>query len=305
MVFIYFKLVNDNWSYKELPRAFLYFIIPTLIFYLPLFVYTWVESGSPFGSFLNSFFTGKEQIFDPYYEFKEGNLGYRGSFKEIIFFLLTKWSPLIWISWIFIPLGKINLRTKLTLAFIILAQFFLIWALLPNRPRHFGGFQYVPLIIIFVEIIPIFYSNFRNYLICLFFLATTPWIFLDLYYALPLVTKAFHNPEQFKEDYIPFFYDFKKIDKILEKNAQLIVFGTRLNYFHAPRKFYENKIDIKDKKLPTYLFIVGNKESFNFRDINLRYKIYENFNAKRFCYRTPNKKCDIEKLSVYKINFIN
>ena len=29
----------------------------------------------------------------------------------------------------------------------------------------------------------------------------------------------------------------------------------------------------------------------------------ENFNAKKFCYRTPGKKCDTDKLSVYKINF--
>ena len=303
MIFIFLKIINDYWSNKKLLIAFTYFLIPIVIFYLPLISHTWLESGSPFGAFLNSFFTGQEPIYDPYQQFKEGNLGYRGEFKEILFFLLTKWSPLVWMAWIFIPISKINLRTKLVISFIFITQFFIIWSLLPNRPRHFGGFQYLALIMIFIEIFPRIYSQFKNYLIGLFILSTTPWILLDFYYAIPLISNAFGNPEKFKNDYIPFFYDFKKIDKLIEENAQLFVIGTRLNNFHAPRKVFVNKIDVKERNLPTYLFLVGEKKLDSFKDFNLENKIYENYNAKKFCYRTPGKKCDTDKLSVYKINF--
>ena len=129
------------------------------------------------------------------------------------------------------------------------------------------------------------------------------WILLDFYYALPLISNAFGNPEKFKNEYIPFFYDFKKIDQLIEENAQLFVIGPRLNNFHAPRKVFVNKIDVKERNLPTYLFLVGEKKLNSFKDFNLENKIYENFNAKKFCYRTPGKKCDTDKLSVYKINF--
>ena len=303
MIFLFIKVVCDYWSSKVLLRAFSYFITPLLIFYLPLLIYTWIESGSPFGAFLNSTFTGQEPIYDPYLEFRDGKMGYRGNFKEISFFLLTKWSPLIWISWIFLPLKRINLRSKLIISSIFMIQFFVIWALLPNRPRHFGGLQYVALVMIFIEIIPIIYSKFRNFLISLFLLSSIPWIFLDIYYALPLVSKAITRPEKFKNDYIPFFSDFKKIDQLIEKNAQLFVIGTRLNNFHAPRKVFLNKIDVKERNLPTYLFLVGEKNLNSLKDFNLENKIYENIYAKKFCYRTPGKKCDTDKLSVYKINF--
>ncbi len=305
MIFIFIKIINDYWSKKKLLIAFFYFLIPILIFYLPLLFYTWIESGSPFGTFLNSFFTGQEPIYDPYLDFREGNIGYRGEFKEILFFLLTKWSPLVWIAWIFIPISKINLRTKLVISFIFIIQFFIIWSLLPNRPRHFGGFQYSALILIFIEMLPKLYFQFRNYFIGLFILSTTPWIFLDFYYALPLISNAIVNPEKFKNDYVPFFYDFKEIDKLIQKNAQLFVIGTRLNNFHAPRKVFINQIDIKDKNLPTYLFLVGNEESYDLKGFKLKRKIYENAMAKKLCYRTPGKKCDLEKLSVYKIIFMD
>lgn len=305
MMLIFIKVICDYWSSKALFRAFSYFLIPLLIFYLPLVVYTWLESGSPFGAFLNSFFTGKEPIYDPYTEFRDGNLGYRGDFKEILFFLITKWSPLVWISWIFLPLKRIKFKSKLIISSILIVQFFVICAFLPNRPRHFGGFQYVALILIFIEIIPYIYLKFRKFFVSLFLLSSLPWLFLDFYYALPLVSKAINSPEKFKNDYIPFFYDFKEIDNLIEKNAQLLVVGTRLNHFHSPRKVYNNKVDIKARNLPTYLFLVGEKKLKNLEDFTLENKIYENLYAKKLCYRTPGKKCDKDKLSVYKINFKN
>ena len=305
MIFIFIKVICDYWSSKELLRSFSYFIIPLLIFYFPLLIYTWIESGSPFGAFLNSFFTGQEPIYDPFIEYRDGKIGYRGNFKEILFFLFTKWSPLVWIAWIFVPLKRGNLNSKFILSSIFIVQFFVIWAFLPNRPRHFGGLQYVALILVFIEIIPHIYSKFKNFFIPLFLLSSLPWLFLDIYYALPLVSKAITSPEKFKNDYIPFFNDFKEIDRIIEDNAQLLVIGTRLNHFHSPRKVYNNKVDIKKRNLPTYLFLVGEQNLKILKDFTLENKIYENPYAKRFCYRTPGKICDRDKLTVYKIDFKN
>tara|TARA_Y100001970_G_C14259267_1_gene878362 strand:+ start:11411 stop:13192 length:1782 start_codon:yes stop_codon:yes gene_type:complete len=303
LVMFYFKLVIDYWSFKELKKAILYISIPFLVFYLPLLIYTWIQSGSPFGPMLASVFSGKEAIYDPLLKSYSGELGYQGNLKEIIFFLLTKWSPLIWISWLIIPNKKINLRAKLTFLFIILIQFFIIWFILPDKPRHFGGFQYCALIICFIDIFPHFYYKLKNFLIIIFLFMSLPWVGLDIYYSFPLIYKAFFKTEIFKKDYIPFYEDFSKIDNLIEKDAQILVKGTRLNAFHSPRKLFMSELDIRDKKLPTYLFLVGINPNSLMKNFTLSPVLYQNSEASRYCYRTPGKSCLKDKVSLYKINF--
>ena len=68
-----------------------------------------------------------------------------------------------------------------------------------------------------------------------------------------------------------------------------------------PRKIFYFKKDIflpKKKKVPTYLFQVGqNKnESFDFGQF-----IYSYNDANEFCYRVPNKPCRKNTLNVYKL----
>jgi hypothetical protein len=302
LVFIFLKIVKDFWSVEKVKNAMLFFAIPVIIFYIPLLVYTWIESGSPFGPMLSSFFSGKDFIFDPLIALHKGDIGYQGSIKEILFFMATKWSPLIWICWLMLPHKKIEIRTKLTLLMVFSAQFFLIWAILPTLPRHFGGFQYCALMICFAELAPQFYTGFKKYSIIVLLVFSLPWLALDLYYSFPLISKSLFQTEVFKKDYIPFYEDLIEIDQLIEEDAQILVKGTRLNAFHSPRAVFMDEVDILDKEKPTYLFAVGLEPQLQFKKFKLGPVIYANTNANQFCYRTPGKDPTKIKLILYKLD---
>ena len=74
----------------------------------------------------------------------------------------------------------------------------------------------------FIELLPKFSRNLESYFY--FFKFQVYWLCLDIYYSYPLISKAFFNSEQFKEDYIPFYKDFLKLDNLLEKDSQLLVY---------------------------------------------------------------------------------
>ncbi|MAR84909.1 MAG: hypothetical protein CL869_01770 [Cytophagia bacterium] len=304
VLFLFFiKIIHNLWSSEKITTGIIYFFIPLIIFYTPLLIYSWLMSGSPFGTFLNSFFTCEKVLFDPFLEFSRGNLGYRGNIKEILFLMFSRWSPIIWFSWLIIPSKRIELHQKIVLLTIFIVQFFIICFFLPNKPRHFSGFQYAALIVIFIEILPYLYLKAKKVIFSIFLVFSIPWLILDIYYAFPLIKKAFLDTETFKQDYIFFYNDYKKLDKLIDEDAQLLIKGTRINSFHSPRKVFRNIIDIKDKSLPTYLFLVGDYDSNKIRGIKVKEKIYENKISKQYCFRDPRKQCTLKKLRVFRINF--
>ena len=171
-------------------------------------------------------------------------------------------------------------------------------------PRHFGGFQYVAILIVFIEIIPQIFQKFKSLFLSIFLFSSIPWLLLDIYYSYPLLSKAFFKSEQFKRDYIPFYEDFLILDNLLEKDSQILVIGNRINSFHSPRKIFLNERnvllpnnDINDKEKTTYLFLVGEK---NEKTLDSGQLIYSNDESNKRCFRIPNKRCEKAKLKVYK-----
>ena len=305
LLIFFVKVVTDFWSLREVKDAILFFSIPIIFFFLPLMIYTWFKSGSPFGPMLSSVFNSSDFIFDPLIASYKGEIGSQENFKEVFFLIATKWSPLVWLSWLLIPHKKINIRTRLTISIVFLIQFFLIWLILPNKPRHFGGIQYCALIICFAECAPYFYSRFKKFSFILLLAFSLPWLVLDLYYASPLIGKSFLKTELFKKDYVPFYNDFVEIDKLIESDAQIVVLGTRVNAFHSPRLIFIKEVDIKDLKKPTYLFAVGKEHKPLMKNFKIGQIIYKNFDANQYCYRTPGKACLKNKLILYKLQPIH
>ena len=295
---IFFKTVNTVWGSKSISKSFLYFSLPFIIFYLPIVFYTLIKSGSPFGPLLSSLFVYKAD-FDPLVSSTIGDLGYQGNIQEFIFFCITKWTPLVWLSWMVSFNKKINYKIKTTFITIIMIQSLMIWLILPDSPRHFAGFQYVGLLILFIELIPQFFKKFKKLFISTFLFFSVPWLFLDIYYSAPLLTKAFFQQERFKEDYIPFYKDFILLDNLLEKNSEILVYGTRINSFHSPRKVLFSAKEIMKNENPKYLFLVGEKKE---ESLTLGKLIYINDKANTYCFRTPKKTCTKNQLRVYKID---
>ena len=295
---IFFKTISTFWGYKSISKSFFYFSLPFIIFYLPIVFYTLIKSGSPFGPLLSSLFVYKSD-FDPLISSTIGDIGYRGTTQEFIFFCITKWTPLVWLSWMVAFKKKINYKTKTIFLTILIIQSLVIWLILPDSPRHFGGFQYIGLLIVFIELIPQFFKKFKKLFISTFLFFSVPWLLLDIYYTYPILTKAFFKQEKFKEDYIPFYKDFVLLDKILEKNSEILVSGARINSFHSPRKVLFNAKEIKKNKNPKFLFLVGNGKE---KSLILGKLIYKNENARTYCFRTPKKTCSKNQLRVYKID---
>ncbi len=305
LIVLFLKVVRDYWTLEKVKIATLYFFIPIIIFYLPLLIYTWIESGSPFGPILASLFTGRDFLIDPLNTSLKGDYIIRENITHILFLMFTKWSPLIWISWLILPHKIIKTQSKLTLSFVFLSQFFLIWMLLPNKPRHFGGFQYCALIILLAELAPYFYTRFKKYSIMIFLTFSVPWLALDLYYSLPLISKSFFKSETFKRDYIPFYSDFLEVDKLIEEDSQILFIEPRINGFHSPRPIFMSEIDIHNKEKPTYLLSFGTVDNKKLTQFKLGLPIYQNPNAKKFCYRVPGKKCAETEIVLYKLNPMN
>ena len=297
--FIFFRTINKLWGIKSIYKSSMYFLLPFIVFYMPIVIYTWIKSGSPFGPLLSSLFEYKGD-FDPLISSTRGDIGYRGNLKEIIFFCITKWSPLVWLAWIFFINKKIKNSTKVIFFTFLIIQSLMIWLILPDSPRHYAGFQYVGLLIICIELVPVFFKNYKKLCLTTFLIFSFPWVILDIYYSYPLITKAFFRPEIFKEHYVPFYKDFVLLNNLLEKNAEILVYGTRINTFHSPRKILFSVNEIKNNENPKYLFLVGSGEE---KLLKLSQLVYKNNEATQFCFRTPDKKCIREQLRVYKIDY--
>ena len=108
--------------------------------------------------------------------------------------------------------------------------------------------------------------------------------------------------EKFKEVYIPFYKDFVLLNDLLESDSEILFYGSRINSFHSPRKVIFDPNQLENNNKPKYLFWIGSRR-IKEEKIKLGKLIYQNNNAIRMCYRTPNKNCKEDRLRVYKIDF--
>ena len=164
---VFFRTIYKVWGKNKISTSIIYFALPLIIFFVPIVSFTWIKSGSPFGPLLSSLFSYKGDM-DPLISSVSGNIGYKGNLREVIFFCITKWTPIIWLSWLFIFNKKIQNRAKSTFLIIITTQLLIIWLILPDLPRHLGGYQYVGILILFVEVVPKIFNKFRKVFISIF-----------------------------------------------------------------------------------------------------------------------------------------
>lgn len=292
---IYLIFLKNIYTEKGVTSFFSSFKITFLIFgifYLPLIIFTYLKSGSPYGP-VPGIFQNKSSI--------SSDIG----FFNILIFLFTKWSSLIWISWITLPFSKISKFAKINIGSVFLIQLFIVITIFSNDPRFFGGIQYAAFVLLTIRYGPFLFLKFKKLLISFLMVITLPLITLDLYYASPLIYAAFSNEERFKLKYIPLYDDFKNVDKLIEKNAQIVYSGFNVNSFHSPRKAFMNYEDIKNYNLPTYLFTSRKVDELFYNKYKIVSNIYSKQNANIYCYRSPNKKCKKANIFLYKLKFNN
>ena len=259
---------------------------------IPSIIWTWVNSGSPFGTVGQSIFSSsnipndlllRNLIFDiksynvsqsdPFLRGFLGLEGYRDILNET-FHAVIMWSPLIFISLFYIIKSTFNKRFEsIFVMSLIIFQSIIIYYFLPHKIRHFGGLQYLPIIILFIY----YYVELRiikklyKIIIGIFIL---PWILIQSVYAAPLVEVNFNmiKKENYYQKYIAFFNDYKFLDKNTNLSSEFLVVGTRINAFYSPRKVLFNSNDFNEKEnKKLYLFLV--RDNLFDTDVGAEYQI--------------------------------
>ena len=151
---IFWRIIKEEDHLLSKKKIFLIMMAPWIIIYLPIVIWTWVHSGSPFGSLFSDIFMNNTEEFDPFIASWNRVLGARETFIDIMFVTVVNWSPLIWISLVGVAWAeKLPLKLRILLVVLLIAQITIIALILPHKARFLGGLQYV-----FPIIAAIFYA---------------------------------------------------------------------------------------------------------------------------------------------------
>ena len=193
---------------------------PWIIFYCPIALWTWAQSGSPFGPVLAGF--GSSIYPDGWAQevFREHKRRPRPPLMMVIKYTGVSYSPLVWLGLIGALFGSdLSRGTRVIFGFLFAFQFSLIYWLLPYDVRYLGGLHY-GLLILFATyahrgIQDKFGSARAVTIACILFLL--PWVAIQAFYAkqfLPVVLGV-EKAETFYRRYVAFYADFVKLDRIL------------------------------------------------------------------------------------------
>ena len=268
------------------------FLLPWFIFYLPLLIWTWVHSGSPFGSLLTNVFGPSIYPHSWVTDTLHTRWANQTSISMAAYSTALNYPPLIW----FAVLGAICLTnltrgTRAALGTLFGLQVVLIYFLLPYESRFLGGIQY-GLVIVFASNAS---SNLQHILnsprsiivACAIFLV--PWLGIQIYYARQFFPVSLGlERDAFFRRYIAFYDDYAQLDRILPEDAVLLTQDFRLSAVYAPRPIFFDAFDIPSGKQVYLLsrqfeFQRGKSTSGGF---TLGHVIYKNSQAIVATFRT-------------------
>jgi hypothetical protein len=281
---------------------------PWVIFFCPISLWTWIQSGSPFGPMLAGSFG--PSIYPPGWTqeiFQYSREANQIPPIKLAQYIAVGYSPLVWLGVVgAIVATRLLTHIRLTLACLLGLQCVLIYWLLPYDARFLGGFQY-GLVIVFALFVR---HDIRDRLTsirdiavaCALFLI--PWLGVQIYYAklffpvsLGLEKRAFY------ERYVAFYTDYIKLDRLLSSDTVILVQDFRLDSAYAPRPVFFNTADLPHGK-PIVLF--GSPDTIEAASASLaNHKlgsvVYENAQAVTETYRTPGMTAKIGPLRVVRL----
>jgi hypothetical protein len=280
---------------------------PWLIFYCPIALWTWAQSGSPFGPVLAGAFTSSiypDNWIQETFQFTRA--ANRPPLRTVIQYTAVGYSPLVWLGVIGAIFGTdLSKATRTKLGCFFALQCALIYWLLPYDTRFLGGLHY-GLLIAFASFVTrgvqdrFAHTRFVA-IACVVFLL--PWIAIQIYYAKQFFPVSLGlEKAAFYERYVAFYADYTRLDRILSKDTVLLVQDFRLDSVYAPRPVFFNRADLPQGK-PVVLFATpdtvraatASPDGGRVGDL-----LYENAAAVAVTYRTPGKFPMIEPLQVVK-----
>jgi hypothetical protein len=269
--------------------------VPWFIFLGPIALWTWSQSGSPFGPVLadtlGSSIYAASWVQNTFQATREAN---HPPLMDVIKYTAAGYSPLIWLGAIAIFFGtNLSRATRVILGVLLALQCVTIYWLLPYCDARFlGGFHYGLAIAFATFVKPDIQARLASarsvMAACVLFLL--PWLGIQGYYARQFFSVSLGMEKAaFYERYIAFYADFVKLDRVLPKDVVLLVQDFRLDAVYAPRAVFFDPADLprgKDVVLFATPDGAASRSPQGYRPGKL---IYENSQAVTVTYRTPGK----------------
>ena len=221
---------------------------PWLIFGAPLMLWTFLQSGSPFGPFLAGDFGAS--LYDPNAFDNFANKGTAAvdpaHWRTMFFDNLAGYSPLIWLATLGALVSKaVPPQVRLWGGVLLLGQLAIIAWLIPFHARFLGGLQY-GLVLCFALYGAQSVAGLGRAAWFVLALGLAPWIAGQIYYARQFAPVAFGLEDRaaFYRRYVAFYDDYVKLDRLLPRNAVLLARDFRAPAVYAPRPMVFESRDV-------------------------------------------------------------
>ncbi|MEC4893621.1 MAG: hypothetical protein SAL07_15545 [Oscillatoria sp. PMC 1051.18] len=304
---VYLGVNSPTWQTKI--KVIMMILLPWLIFYLPLLIWTFLQSGSPFGPMLNELFN--ESIYQTHPTTKGDYLkgikiAINNRLRNPLEHTFLGYSPLIWLmTWGIIFINKLKIAKRLSILSLFVFQILIIILFLTHETRYLGGIQYGIVILFGINISEkILKKVIYKYWLIINLILIVPWLSLQTYYAQNFVpvSLGLENKSEFYLRNIAFYQDYQILDRILPKDAALLIDGIKINSVYSPRPIYLNPVDLPTKK-SLFLLRINSRSKLSKRnllsDYQIGQRVYVNPQAIIQIYRVPGKNNFRGKLEVF------
>jgi hypothetical protein len=283
--------------------------LPWIIMYLPICLWTFYCSGSPFGPMLQGRFgEGIYNVSEINATIARTGIANRISVGEMLKFALLDYSFLIWffLGLLFISRKVLIARTVTGAA--LLLQIGLIVAALPWDIRFLSGVPRAAAILGCLygprSILRSFAAFTVRWKLGLA-MATVPWLIAELFYVAPFARHLIDpNLSSYYKNYTALYDDYVVLDKLLPSNAVVLVSGIRMNSIYSPRPVVFHIADLPTGK-PVYLLCSSNPANPPVKVLKEQYvireQVYENPHALTFVSRVPGVPAGHRHVYVYSL----
>ncbi|MDG2991879.1 hypothetical protein L3556_13200 [Candidatus Synechococcus calcipolaris G9] len=288
-------------------------IIPWLILYAPILLWTFFQSGSPFGPMLShvfspwSIYEGEPIPIQQVLKETKASLSATASVLSSLSHGLPNYSPLLGIGIVALFFNqRIFWGDRLLALGLLLVQTLVILVFLFADFRFYSGLPYGLFIFSVLGygsptdvMIKTKKQEKTKFLLCpyppslviwLTSLCFLPWLILQLYYSLQFmpVVLGQQKPLDFATEKVALIEDYQRLDTLLPTQAHLYIDGPRVSLAYAPRPVYRSLQDLPNPG-EAYLLTTLADPPTDLPGFTLGELIYDNPQAITTVYRTPNR----------------
>jgi len=279
---------------RQLPRLLAAFALPWIIFYLPIMIWTWTQSGSPFGPMMAGAFGPSlyvPQEMQAALRYARDN--FQPSLPSFLFATAINYSPLVWLGVLAaIVASTMDRASRAGLAGLLLLQCGLILFLLPYDMRFLGGIHFGLLVVAGAFADDSVKRSFESPRLALAAsgLLLLPWLAAQIYYARTFVPVALglEQATAFYQRTIAYFDDYMILDRTLRPEDVLLAAEGHTSAVYAPRPIFFHSRDVPTDRRAV-LFYAGPDKRLSAvfaAPYRLGPFVYTNKNAKAVMYRS-------------------